>query len=525
MRTFAAKSKADQQTTCAKPTLPVQSYVRQSHEGSSVLHLQRTIGNQAVQRLLQAKRDGRGGLSGATSSGLLGRFSRMPVHARSSVKLKAGLAVQRQPAKTRKEPAAEVWTEVEKGAYNNVVAAQKEVGELLADFNSQKLKFDDRRITEKLEQSFLYLREAWRTKVPVDSHAKLKAALASYFKTIDEIAVFVVLLPQTEVKEGARFWIEALRWFEVRMTPPKPTPAPPAQAVTDLRQEMQRQIDLWQGACKTGIGEFVHAELADRIDALSEGSWKNFMIGLLGNTVWAAAAFVPAGRIAFAVSMVGIGINMSPSIPQKSNSAEGLKRIEDQLYTYIEKIHAQLNASLPDKAAALLKEHRDITLDDAMKLFLEASFKPDLIKHPPMLVDETNIRQKMRDQAIYMMDLTKQVNTIGYNFERTEVAYLISPDYKDKKVAKVVTLPAGSNGSVRFLSWIPDEHVELALAAQRATSNNVVPLLGYEMWQQAASTDMLYLQWLLSHGWLPEDGFGLEYSRNKEKKSVERRQH
>jgi hypothetical protein len=67
--------------------------------------------------------------------------------------------------------------------------------------------------------------------------------------------------------------------------------------------------------------------------------------------------------------------------------------------------------------------------------------------------------------------------------------------------------------------------VELALAAQRATSNNVVPLLGYEMWQQAASTDMLYLQWLLSHGWLPEDGFGLEYSRNKEKKSVERRQH
>ena len=187
--------------------------------------------------------------------------------------------VQRQPAKARQPPAAETWSEVEKGAYNNIVAAQKELKELLADFNSKKLKFDDRRITEKLERAFLYLREAWRTKVPVGGHAKLKAALASYSRAAEEVGVSVVLLPETEIKEDARFSLENLRWLEVRMTPPKPTPAPTAQAVTDLRQDMERQIDNWKEACRAGIGEFVHGELASRIDALSEGSWESFFPG------------------------------------------------------------------------------------------------------------------------------------------------------------------------------------------------------------------------------------------------------
>jgi hypothetical protein len=137
------------------------------------------------------------------------------------------------------------------------------------------LKPDDRRITEKLERAFLYLRGAWRTKVPVASHARLKAALASYSRAAEEVGVFVVLLPETEIREDARFWLENLRWLEVRMTPAKPTPAPSAQAVTDLRQDMERQIDNWTEASRAGIGEFVHGELASGIDALLEGSWES----------------------------------------------------------------------------------------------------------------------------------------------------------------------------------------------------------------------------------------------------------
>jgi outer membrane protein OmpA-like peptidoglycan-associated protein len=53
MRTFAQKPKATQQTRSAKSTIPAQGHFGQSPEVRSTLHLQRTIGNQAVQRMFQ----------------------------------------------------------------------------------------------------------------------------------------------------------------------------------------------------------------------------------------------------------------------------------------------------------------------------------------------------------------------------------------------------------------------------------------------------------------------------------------
>ena len=53
MRTFAQKPKATQQPTCTKCTMPGRPHYGQSREVNSMLHLQRTIGNQAAQRLLQ----------------------------------------------------------------------------------------------------------------------------------------------------------------------------------------------------------------------------------------------------------------------------------------------------------------------------------------------------------------------------------------------------------------------------------------------------------------------------------------
>ncbi len=53
MRTFAQKPKAPQQATAAKTTMPRRVNIGQSHKVSSILHLQRTIGNQATQRMLQ----------------------------------------------------------------------------------------------------------------------------------------------------------------------------------------------------------------------------------------------------------------------------------------------------------------------------------------------------------------------------------------------------------------------------------------------------------------------------------------
>jgi hypothetical protein len=58
MRTVAEKPKATQQTTSAKSAMPGRGHFGHSREVNSILHLQRTIGNQAVQRLRQAKPDG-----------------------------------------------------------------------------------------------------------------------------------------------------------------------------------------------------------------------------------------------------------------------------------------------------------------------------------------------------------------------------------------------------------------------------------------------------------------------------------
>ena len=52
MRTFAQKHKAGQQNTSARSTVPGRSHLEQSRKGDSILQLQGTIGNQAVQRML-----------------------------------------------------------------------------------------------------------------------------------------------------------------------------------------------------------------------------------------------------------------------------------------------------------------------------------------------------------------------------------------------------------------------------------------------------------------------------------------
>src|ERR1700757_2906293 len=54
MRTFAPKPKAPQQTAPAQSAAIGQALFGQSREMNLIFHLQRTFGNQAVQRLLEA---------------------------------------------------------------------------------------------------------------------------------------------------------------------------------------------------------------------------------------------------------------------------------------------------------------------------------------------------------------------------------------------------------------------------------------------------------------------------------------
>jgi hypothetical protein len=81
MRTFAQKPKATQQITSAKSIMPGRAHVGQNSEVNSIFHLQRTIGNQALQRLLQDNGEGReDSLLTSTSPRFAHDFSRIPVY-------------------------------------------------------------------------------------------------------------------------------------------------------------------------------------------------------------------------------------------------------------------------------------------------------------------------------------------------------------------------------------------------------------------------------------------------------------
>ena len=94
MRTFAQKPKATQQTEPAKYTKPNRAFLGHSRAVSSILHLQRAIGNQAVKRFLQTNADEREVGSTSTASPRFAHdFSQMPLHAKSRPKIQPKLTI------------------------------------------------------------------------------------------------------------------------------------------------------------------------------------------------------------------------------------------------------------------------------------------------------------------------------------------------------------------------------------------------------------------------------------------------
>lgn len=81
MRTFVQKPKGSQQTSPTKSTKPSRSLLEQSSNVQSVLHLQRTIGNQGVLRLLQTETENTNSSSASISStGFAHDLSRISVY-------------------------------------------------------------------------------------------------------------------------------------------------------------------------------------------------------------------------------------------------------------------------------------------------------------------------------------------------------------------------------------------------------------------------------------------------------------
>ena len=94
MHTFAQKGKATQQRLPAKSTMPGRAHFGQSREVSSILRLQRTIGDQAIQQSLQANAEELNAASATTASTRIAHdFSRIPLRPKARARIHLKLAV------------------------------------------------------------------------------------------------------------------------------------------------------------------------------------------------------------------------------------------------------------------------------------------------------------------------------------------------------------------------------------------------------------------------------------------------
>ena len=104
MRTFMQNPKESQQTTSAKFTKPSPANHEQSREMSPALHLQRRIGNQAVQRLLQTNAEEPGLAPPGTSRSRLAHDSkRTPLHPPSAGAIQTKMMISQPQDKHEQE--------------------------------------------------------------------------------------------------------------------------------------------------------------------------------------------------------------------------------------------------------------------------------------------------------------------------------------------------------------------------------------------------------------------------------------
>jgi len=93
LHTFAQKPKASQQATRATSTLSGRAHFGQSRDVNSMVHIQRTIGNQ-TERLLEDQLDGLEAHSDTSASSRFGHdFSRIPIHTEAPLKIQPKLAI------------------------------------------------------------------------------------------------------------------------------------------------------------------------------------------------------------------------------------------------------------------------------------------------------------------------------------------------------------------------------------------------------------------------------------------------
>jgi hypothetical protein len=245
--------------------------------------------------------------------------------------------------------------------------------------------------------------------------------------------------------------------------------------VTNLEQDMRDVLSDWREAAIQGANLFATTALSNRIDALESGSWTGFITALIGNTIWAAAAFTPVGAAgkAFAVSMAGVIVASSPTVPSKSKSA--IPQVQKLMGDYIYSVYDQLNVDLRNKAQLLIKEHPGITRYRALGKFVQNSFKPDFYKiaendETVPTLEKSAIRDKYEKLAADSLDIYTSIGRVPpYEYHANEIAWVRLGEEKKLAMIEVDYFCASGNCPPHeFKKWIPKESESIAIERWKA---------------------------------------------------------
>lgn len=171
-----------------------------------------------------------------------------------------------------------------------------------------------------------------------------------------------------------------------KVAPPAPPPADyvpgpdgggTADDVGDLERDLRDLLQNWSDAAIDGVSLFTTTVLSKRIDDLESGSWTSFFASLIGNMMWAAAAFAPTGAavLAFRISVTGIGVAALPTIPSVSKST--IPELQKMMQEYVYNLYNECDRQLNDKASNLVASHPGIGRYRAIAIFVKGSFRPE----------------------------------------------------------------------------------------------------------------------------------------------------
>lgn len=265
---------------------------------------------------------------------------------------------------------------------------------------------------------------------------------------------------------------------------------------TNLEQDMRDVLLEWQSAALQGVGQFVTNTLSSRLDDLESGSWSTFLLGLLGNTIWAAVAFTPAGMAgsAFAISMAGISLAAAPTIPHKSKSA--IPKVHELMDGYVNGIFNQVNGKLREKASALLGQYPGITRYHALAEFVRHSLAPGTYTLDPSYGSIPTLSQGV------ISDRFVQLATQRLELARTVGTHTVSGD-----------LPSATSTTVTEVAWIRGPTGPLRLAILESTwlgddTGTSVPQDSgtthlFKEWVAPGNVDAAIAQWATSRSRFP----------------------